>query len=52
MPKISFRVTQDEFNEIEEAIEESAVYEGYSQFVRAAIRRELTRGSDEFEKAR
>lgn len=52
MPKLSFRITQEEFEEIEEAIEESPVIEGYSQFIRAAIRRELQRGADEFEKAR
>lgn len=50
-PKISFRCSHDLYEEIEQEIEDSVVFENMSHFCRVAVRESL-RGDNEFEQAR
>lgn len=52
VPTVNFRIDDDLLEDVEDAVEESLVYENRSHFLRTAIRRQLEVDTDEFSEAR
>lgn len=52
MPRTTVRFNDDEYEMIENAVEESIVHENQSQLIRTAVRSYLEESSDDFDRAR